>query len=101
MKLTEIYQKIKGKIDDKELLVATNELFDASQRDYTRMMMERIWFRNVLYYLGEQYLEYVKSSQSFRRRILPDYIPTPVSNEIREYVRSVKAMLLNQKMIQE
>lgn len=99
MKLTEIYQKIKGKIDDKELLAATNELFESSQRDYTRMMMERIWFRNVLYYLGEQYLEYVKSSQSFRRRILPDYIPTPVSNEIREYVRSVKAMLLNQKMI--
>lgn len=99
MKLSEIYQKVKGKIDDKELLAATNELFDTSQHDYTRMMMERIWFRNVLYYLGEQYLEYVKSSQSFRRRIMPDFIPTPVSNEIREYCRSVKAMLLNQKMI--
>jgi hypothetical protein len=99
MKLAEIYQKIKGKVDDKELLAATNTLFDTSQRDYTRMMMERIWFRNVLYYLGEQYLEYVKSSQSFRRRILPDFIPTPVSNEIREYCRSVKAMLLNQKMV--
>ena len=99
MKLSEVYQKVKGKIDDKELLSATNTLFDTAQRDYSRMMMEKIWFRNILYYLGEQYLEYIKSTQSFRRRILPDYIPTPVSNEICEYCRSVKAMILNQKLV--
>jgi hypothetical protein len=39
------------------------------------------------------------SSKSFKRRIIPDFIPTPVSNEIREFVRSVKAMLMNQKMV--
>jgi len=99
MKLSEIFQKNKGKVSDNDVLMGVNELFDVSQRDYTRTMMERIWFRNVLYYNGEQYLEYVKSTQTFRRRILPDYIPTPVSNEIREYCRAIKGMMLNQKLV--
>jgi hypothetical protein len=98
MSLADIFKKITGK-DDKEMVHGINQLFEVAQTDYTRAMQERIWYRNVLYYLGEQYIEYLKSSQTFRRRVLPDYIPTPVSNEIREYVRSVKAMLLQQKLV--
>jgi hypothetical protein len=75
-----------------------DKVFD-SQTDATRVMNERIVWRNLLYYCGEQYIEYLKSSGSFRRRQTPDYIPTPVSNEIREFVRSTKALLLNQKMV--
>ena len=96
--LADIFLKL-GKKDDKELIHGINQLFDIAQSDYTRAMQERIWYRNILYYLGEQYIEFLKSSQTFRRRILPDYVPTPVSNEIREYVRSIKAMLLQQKMV--
>jgi hypothetical protein len=99
MKLSEIYNKLSKSTQDGEIVSAVNDVFDTSQRDYTRMIMERIWYRNLLYYLGEQYIEYVKSTQSFKRRILPDYIPTPVSNKIKDYVRSVKAMLLNQRLI--
>lgn len=98
MAVSDIFKKINS-TTDAELVSGINELFDTSQIDYTRAMLERIWWRNLLYYLGEQYVEYVKSLQTFRRRIMPDYVPTPVSNEIREYVRSVKAFLLGQKMV--
>jgi hypothetical protein len=99
MSIFDLFSKLnsKDKKDDKELVSYVNTLFETSETEYTRKMRERIWFRNLLYYLGEQYLEYVKSSNSFRRRTLPDFIPTPVSNEIREYVRTVKAMILQQK----
>jgi hypothetical protein len=100
MKISEIVSRIFGKkSDDNELARAINEIFDTSQRDYTRTMLERVWFRNVLYYLGEQYIEYVKSMNTFRRKILPDFVPTPVSNEIGEYVRTVKAMYLGQRLV--
>ena len=98
MGILDIFSKINDKkTDDKNLVLSINQLFETSQTDYTRVMMELVWYRNVLYYLGEQYIEYVKSLRSFRRRIMPDYIPTPVSNEIREYVRTIKSLLLQGK----
>jgi hypothetical protein len=96
MNLSDIWSKLTNK-DDKELIHGINETFESAQRSYARSMQEQVWFRNILYYMGEQYLEYVKSMKTFRRRSLPDYIPTPVSNEIKEYVRSCKAMYLGQK----
>src|SRR5574343_1892838 len=69
------------------------------QSDVTRMMNENVIWRNLLYYCGEQWLEYVPTSGSFRKRLqLNNYVPTPVSNEIREYCRSIKSLLMNQKM---
>ena len=84
--------------DENTLITAIDGFFD-DQTDVTRIINERIIFRNLLYYMGEQYIEFVRSSGTFRKRTVPDFIPTPVSNEVREYVRSVKAMLMNQKMV--
>jgi len=53
--------------------------------DTSRAMMEQLIARNLLYYIGEQYLEYLPSSGQFRRRLESPFMPTPVSNEIREY----------------
>ncbi len=69
------------------------------QLDVFRLMNEQIIWRNLLYYTGEQYIQFMPSTRSFKRRMMPEFIPTPVSNEIREYVRSIKSMLMNQKMI--
>jgi len=62
-----------------------------------RKMMERLWFRNILYYIGEQYIDFMVSDQTFRRRNINPFIPTPVDNIIREYVRSTKALILNKE----
>ena len=84
--------------NDESLRIAIDSFFD-DQLDAFRIMNENIIFRNLLYYEGEQYIEFLKSTRSFRRRPIPELVPTPVSNDIREYVRSIKAMLMNQKTI--
>lgn len=92
MKSSEVFK------DEKTVQAFFDKVFD-NQLDVARVQNERVIWRNILYYCGEQYLEYMKSSSSFRRRQIPDYMPTPVSNEIREFVRSTKALLMNQKMV--
>ena len=84
--------------DKDSLKLAIDGFFD-DRLDTSRQMMEQIISRNILYYIGEQYLEFVPSSGQFRRRMASSFLPTPVSNEVREYVRSVVAMLMNQKMV--
>lgn len=81
-----------------QVLHQVSEMLDV-QRDPTRQMMERIWWRNLLYYTGEQWIEYMRSTKTFTRKLLPPAATTPVSNKVRETVRSHKAMLLNQKRI--
>jgi len=84
--------------DKNSLKNAIDGFFD-DRLDTSRAMMEQLIARNLLYYIGEQYLEYLPSSGQFRRRLESPFMPTPVSNEIREYVRSIVAMLMNQKMV--
>jgi len=86
------------KVDSKELVGIVDQLFNTDM-DYARTMQDRIIYRNILYYIGEQWIEYVRSVGSFRRRQLPQYIPTPVANEIRDFVRAVRSMFLTQNLI--
>jgi len=76
----------------------TERLFDA-QRNMTQQILERIWFRNILYYMGEQWFEWVRSGLTFQRVMPNANVPTPVSNIIRDYVRSMKSLILNKDFV--
>jgi hypothetical protein len=89
---------LREKKSDSELVGSINKLFEADEQDYSRKMIDRIIFRNLLYYGGEQWLSWIKSAGAFQRRKMPDYAPTPVSNEIRDFVRTVRAMLMGQRL---
>ena len=91
-------EKLSAKKDGKKIAGMIEQLFDI-QNDISRIILDRITYRNILYYIGEQYVEFIKSAGTFRRRLLPAYIPTPHSNQIKDHIRSIKAMLLNQKLI--
>src|SRR5574343_1447695 len=65
----------------------------------TRNLNDMVIWRNLCYYCGDQWIEYSPVTKSFRSRQRADFVPTPVDNEIREYVRSVKSMLMNQKFV--
>jgi len=81
------------------ILEISQRLFN-DQLDPSRKMMERVWYRNVLYCGGEQYLEWVISRSTFRRkRRNSKEVPTPVSNIIRDYVRSMRALIMNKKYV--
>ena len=64
-------------------------------KDPIRKMQERIWFRNILYYMGEQYIDWIISEATFRRRQMNPLQPTPVANIVRDFVRAKKALYLN------
>lgn len=79
-----------------DIIVTINRIFD-DNLDPSIKVLERIWFRNILYYLGEQYIEWQISRNTFRRKKHDQNTPTPVSNIIKSYVKSMKALILNEE----
>ena len=90
-------EEIMAKKDQKqEIQDLINTLFDANL-DPSRRMLERVWFRNILYALGEQWLEWVGTiGGSFKKKYRNNKnMPTPVDNIVRDYVRTMRALILN------
>lgn len=82
---------------EEHILNISRDLFN-DMLDPSRRMLERIWYRNILYYVGEQYLQWVISRATFKKKIRGAKTkPTPVANIIRDYIRSMKALFLNKK----
>jgi hypothetical protein len=79
---------------DQQLIRLANDSFSRI-KDPSIVIRERTWFRNVLYYVGEQWLDWIISTGTFRRIKPTELAPTPVSNIIRDHVRSMKALILN------
>ena len=100
MAILDLFKKKQFETSDAHTLTMVNEIFDDNM-DISRMMLQRVWWRNLLYYIGEQWLEYSPATRSFIPRYRPELGSPPVSNEIREYVRSGKSMLLNQRLVSE
>ena len=90
---------LKKKLNNSDLVSKVNYLFDRDEQDYSRKIIDRIIFRNILYFCNEQWIEFARTLGTFRRRQLPPYVPTPVSNEIRDFVRTIRSLLLSQKLI--
>jgi len=87
-----------NKLSDSFIRQEMDRIFTAPESDVTRSVLEMSWFRNILYYLGEQWLSWFSESQTFGRRYsLAGNVPTPVSNIIRDYIRSAKALILNKR----
>ena len=81
-------------MDELKLRKVFDSLF-ATQNQINMQILHRVWFRNVLYYLGEQWFEWVRGQNTFRRLMASPMQPTPVANIIRDYVRSMKSLILN------
>ena len=83
--------------EERSIIEISNELFN-DQLDPSRKVLERVWYRNILYYIGEQYLEWIISRATFRRKKRNSKEePTPVSNIIRDYVKSMRSLIINKK----
>lgn len=83
-----------AKADDDKLFTLTKDAFSRIS-DPSITIRERIWFRNILYYVGEQWLEWIVSQGIFKKIDPSKWQATPVSNIIRDHVRSMKALVLN------
>jgi hypothetical protein len=87
-----------GKRHQKPAIQIVNEIFNDHIND-DFVMRERIWYRNILYLIGEQWIDYVVSAGRYVPRRMPVGVPTPVSNLVRDYVRSMRALILNKDFV--
>jgi len=84
------------KKSDHEILNDFSVVF--REQDPCREIRERTFMRNTLYFLGEQWLQWMDEQNTFGRRYQFEAdIPTPVSNVIRDYVKAMKALILNKQ----
>ncbi len=88
-----------AKLSDNEMRDRFSKAFRELQ-DPHMVVLERTWLRNILYYLGEQWLSWLRQNGTFGRRHDVAYgVPTPVSNIIRDTTKSLIAMIMNKKHI--
>jgi hypothetical protein len=86
-----------GLENDDKLIHAFNIAFRDLEEPH-QIILERTWYRNILYMLGEQWLSWLDQAGTFGTRYGLNYgVPTPVSNIIRDYVRSMTALILNKQ----
>lgn len=68
-----------------------------SQVSYQRWLFERGWFRNLLYYAGNQWVTFDRSNRRFRERRLRKWVPKPVTNRFASTANSIAAAIENIK----
>jgi len=85
--------------DDKPIIQIEANVFNSGAG--SREIRERIWYRNILYYMGEQWIEWSKEQRRFEAKWQygGEQDPRPVSNYILDYNRSVKALILNKDLV--
>jgi hypothetical protein len=58
-----------------------------------RWIIERAWWGNLLFYLGQQWIIYDQHSRRWKQRRLSPSVPTPVTNYFRSTIDTVKSAI--------
>jgi hypothetical protein len=77
--------------DKKRLLELARKCKEACI-DQDRWSYERIWWRNILYQLGRQWIYFDGGRNSWRDKRLQPWVPRPVTNKIAETVDSIASV---------
>ena len=67
--------------------------------DKLRWSFERLWFRSVLYYLGNQWLTWDARSRRWREKKLRKWVPKPVTNRYASTVDTICAAIQSTKVL--
>lgn len=80
-----------GTYDDGELM----ELWSKIRRESIdqRQVFYRQWQRNLYYFLGRQWIEYVANGGGWRDKRIAQHVPRPVTNMCRETVDAIRAIM--------
>ena len=84
-------QDLRGDLSDKdrglvELVLDYKDRFTAR-----RWIYEREWFRNILFYVGQQWIVYEEGNRRWRLRNMPNWVPTPITNRIASTVNVIRS----------
>jgi hypothetical protein len=82
--------------DDDELLALWKEIKEECLGD--RWVWERQWYRNIMYVLGRQWIEYIQAKGGWRDKRMAQWIPRPVTNKCKTGVQTLRAMFTSIKL---
>lgn len=68
-------------------------------RAASRLALERVWYRNILFYLGVQWLDWDSRARSYTPIKAPKWFPQPVTNEIYPRVERLVAQFLKTRPV--
>jgi len=91
-----IHESLKGKED----LIAKLRDKTKERGSHGRAELEKEWYRNILFYAGQQWIEFDYSNNRWKQaQNPPDYpdYPRPVTNKFARAVNTVKAVLLQKE----
>ena len=74
---------------DKPIIELMLDHYDRYKR--RRWVFEREWYRNVLFYIGQQWIIYEEGARRWRVRNIPHWIPTPVTNRLAATVNVIRS----------
>lgn len=60
-----------------------------SEASYLRYNFEKNWYRNILFYIGKQWIKYDSSKRIWTKVDLPSWFPTPITNKYAAAVDSI------------
>lgn len=67
---------------------------DLQQRlSHRRWMVERNWWGNILFFMGQQWVMYDQNNRRWKQRRLSPSVPTPVTNYFRSTLDTVKSAI--------
>jgi len=79
---------------EKFLIARVMERMGRQGYDVNRYQLERLWYENILFYLGMQWLDWSSQRAQFVPVKAPKWFPQPVTNEIFPRVERLTAMFL-------
>ena len=56
-----------------------------------RWVFERDWFRNILFYVGQQWITYQEGARRWRLRNMPLWVPLPVTNRLSSTANTIRS----------
>jgi len=60
---------------------------------YLRYGIERVWYRNTLFYIGKQWIKYDNKSRKWVKPNLPEWMPTPITNRFASTSDTIASVL--------
>lgn len=82
-----------GVIDPKDVDVVNYIKRKNPEVTYLRYAFERNWFRNILFYIGKQWIKYDRRRRSWVKPAMPEWMPLPVTNRFASTVDAMMSVI--------
>ena len=84
-------RSVRSDISEKDQAFARLVLDYKDRLLYRRWVFEREWYRNILFYLGQQWIVYEEAYRRWRMRNMPSWVPLPVTNRLASTANVIRS----------